>query len=764
MESKYSGLNQQEIKERILSQKQNLVVQRHTRTYAQIIKDNAFTLFNAVNLVLAVLVATTRSYKNMLFLGVVFSNLLIGIFQEIRAKRTLDKLSLQNASTFCAIRNGTIQHIPISEIVLDDIGILHAGDYISCDAILLEGSIEVNESALNGESDPIAKDCDDLVYSGSYVLSGKAIVKIVHVGKDNYIETILEDARRYEKHPSSLRDALDTIIRFCVIGLLPLGIALFVKQFYFSDVSYENVVLSTAAALVGMIPEGLILLTSIALAVGALHLARRRTLVQELYCIETLARVDVLCLDKTGTLTKGEMQVETLISDDPSHCQRILASMMQASSDDNATAKAIRSYTQNLSTQDIVTETLAFSSERKYSAARIQDDYYYLGASSAILNNLSDALIKQQSAYMSQGKRVLVLAKSSLHWNTYDRNGQFLAFIILNDPLREEASEILHYFRSQSVDLKLISGDDVQTASAAAQEAQLADTIKSINCSACSEEELIAQCEDTQIFGRVSAKQKKLIIQTLKQHGHTVAMLGDGVNDVMALKEADCSIAMGAGSDAARQIANLILLDNDFSNMPHIVYEGRRVINNIQRSASLFLVKTIFSFLLTVLTLFLFTSYPFEPIQLTLISTCTIGVPGFLLALQPSKERISGKFITNVLKRSVPSALCVCLSILCAYIFLSILQYPMALLTEMAFFLTAICTFTSLYYCAQPFNRIRMMIFASMLISFLTAILLAPEFFNLSVMPLPATIFCLISLMMIPMIIGYIQKQLMKKL
>lgn len=727
---KYQGLSDNEVFKRITHHQINTKINSTTKSYRQIFQHHFFTLFNLINFILMIFILTTRSFKNMMFTGVVISNLIIGIFQEIRAKRILDKLSLLNESVINIIRNGHIQTKSIYDIVIDDLIILEAGKVIPCDCMIIEGGIEVNESSLTGESDIIYKTIHEQVYSGSYVISGKVIAKVIHVGKDNYIETIHQEAKRFQKHPSQLRDAIDFVIRSCAVLLTPLAITLFIKQYCFLQASYHDSVLSTSAAVIGMIPEGLVLLSSIALAVGSINLAKHHTLVQELYCIETLARVDTLCLDKTGTLTQGHMKVHDIISDKPlASIQQILASMLHVLPDNNATALALRDYVKDVSVTLSFNDILPFQSERKYSAV-YGDESYYLGASSAVLEVTAAQQEKLQSN-MRKGYRVLVLAKGN---DTKDHirieAHQLLAIILFHDPLREDAKDILQYFKQQGVALKLISGDDHETVLNCAKQAELADSLQGIDCSHLSDEKLISACDTTQIFGRVRTRQKQLIIQTLKQQGHIVAMLGDGVNDVMAFKEAHCSIAMGSGSDIAKKIANLVLLNDDFASIPYIVNEGRRVINNIQRSASLFLVKTIFSFMLTILTLCFIIDYPFEPIQLTLISSCTIGIPGFILALQPNQERVQGSFIKNVLMKAFPTSLCIVIAILFTASYVHFMKCPIVFST-MSFYLTSIISFYGLAYISFPFNSLRVIMYISLLSIYLIAVCFFPTIFNI---------------------------------
>lgn len=748
-----NGLNQKQVAERMQAHLYNEQLKQTTKSYQQIIKDNVFTLFNFINAILAAAIIFVQSYKNLLFLGVIISNIAIGIFQEIRAKRVLDRLSLMAAPSATVIRDGVQQEIDIEEVVLDDIMVLQSGDQICSDAIIKEGRLEVNESLLSGESDVVIKSCGDLLYSGSFVTSGKAITQVAHVGKHNYIYEIIKEAKTLKRHKSQLRDSINVILKLIGFIIIPLGVLLFLKHCWIASYSFTESVVSTVAALVGMIPEGLVLLTSVALAVGSINLAKRKTLVQELYCIETLARVDTLCLDKTGTITKGMMQVEdviTLSNDLP--IKTILAACNHALQDDNATAQALKQYAGCES--DWKSEVLLpFSSVRKYSGVTFQEyGTYYIGAYEFLFAQKDPAVIKQLEQYAKQGIRVIVLAhcQESIEEDKPPHDLKLLAYLLLSDPIRAEASETLLYFEKQGVDIKIISGDHPATVHAIAQKAGVLHCDAYVDASTLSDDQLSDAVKKYAVFGRVSPKQKQLMVRLLKEQGHTVAMSGDGVNDVMALKEADCSIAVASGSDAAKNIANLVLLDNNFANMPQIVLEGRRVINNIQRAASLFLVKTTFSTILSILVLFLDTRYPFMPIQLTLISTLTIGMPSFFLALEPNYERVKGNFIMNVLGRALPGALSVITYMIAVNIICSILGYRDEIASTMVVLLTGASGLNVLLRVCNPFTWTRKLLFFSMCFGFIAAVVLVPGLFSLVELPTVALLFVLGGTLTIP--------------
>ena len=731
-----SGLTEEQVKQRIDAGCVNTSEDRITKSYKDIWKDNIFTLFNLINAILAGLIIFIGSFKNLLFLGVVVSNLVIGIFQEVRAKRVLDKLSLITKPYIRVLRNGKEVELHMDDLVLDDIAYLSTGSQVCADAIVREGKLEVNESLVTGESDIICKQAGDSLYSGSFVVSGLAKVQIEHVGKDNYASTIMADAKTFKRHKSQLRDSINFIIKTIGIIIIPLGILLFCKQFFITESTFAEAVVSTVAALLGMIPEGLVLLTSVALAVGSINLARRKTLVQELYCIETLARVDVLCLDKTGTITEGNMQVEDLLplQGTKEEAMEILANMMKALEDDNATALAIRNFVQKEQTSFQPLHILPFSSARKLSAVSFKEQGTYLMGAYEFINEQKDPVVTSQIEDQANlGNRVLVLAhhEGDIQEDVIPKQNTVLALIILSDPIRKEAPKTLDYFLSQGVDVKIISGDDPRTVHEIAHKAHLKNYDRFIDMSTIHDEDIPQAVQEYTVFGRVSPMQKKLMIKALKDQGHITAMIGDGVNDVMALKEADCSISVAEGSEAAKNIANLVLLDNNFANMPVIVDEGRRVINNIQRAASLFLVKTTFSTILSILTLFFMSRYPFQPIQLTLISSLTIGIPSFFLALEANHARVEGNFLINVLGRALPGALCVVLSIIYVNIAACFFTISPDAMSTMCVLLTGASGIVVLYRVCSPFTTKRLLIFSIMTTLFVLAVVFLPNVFSL---------------------------------
>lgn len=726
-----------------------------TKTEKQIILENTFTFFNILNFVLALFVLLVGSFKNLLFLGVIFSNTIIGSFQGIRAKRTIDKLSLISAPKVTVLRDGALQTIAVSEIVLDDVMHLSNGQQICADAIVCDGEVEVNESLITGESDPVVKHAGDELLSGSFIVSGSCYAQVEHIGSENYANRIANDAKYIKKAHSEILHSLDFIVKTLGFTLIPIGLLLFSKQFFILHDTLKDAVVSTVAAMLGMIPEGLILLTSVVFAVSVLRLSKYKTLVQDLYCTESLARVDVLCLDKTGTITEGTMQVDELIPLEgftEQDMTEALTALINVLSGDNPTSNAVKARFTG-ETSWTATETVAFSSARKWSGASFAaHGTYVMGAGEFILRDRFDALREQTEAYAARGERVLLLARTDnafLEGKALPDDLQPVGLIAISDKIRAEAPETLRYFAEQGVTLKVISGDNAVTVSNIAQKAGLAGAENYCDASTLeTEADAAAAIEQYTVFGRVTPQQKLQFVKALKENGHTVAMTGDGVNDVLALKEADCSIAMASGSDAARTVSNLVLLDSNFASMPQVVKEGRRSINNLQRSASLFLQKTIYSTVLSVLFIFLSASYPFEPIQLTFISTLTIGIPSFILALEPNRDRVRGSFLTNVLKKSFPSALTMVLGVL----FLCLFQQPLGLSSEQVSTLSVIVAFTVgfmlMFKLCVPFNALRGVLFGAMLAAFFLGYIFFMDIF--SMVPLSASmLFVLVPLLLV---------------
>lgn len=717
--------------------KKNTVEPIISKSYREIIQQHVFTLFNGINVILAIFVFFTGSYRNMLFMITVILNMLIGLFQEIRSKHMLDKLSLLNQSKIHILKDNQEVEVYIQDVEEKDILVLHAGDEICCDGHILSGNIECNESMLTGESDAIYKKENDTLLSGSFVASGKCYMMADKVGQDTYSYSILKHAKRFKRYPSQLRDSIDTIIKWCTYILIPLGCTLFIKQLI--KTNYTTATLNTVAAVVGMIPEGLVFLTSVALAISSFKLAKQDVLVQELYCIETLARTDTLCLDKTGTLTQGKLSVchvEALEKVDG-----IIGDMMQALPDDNATAVALRTYF-NKQNHNKVISFVPFSSQRKYSSVTFEDGEYKLGAYSYIAKNKSIRVEKQIEEYTKQAMRVVVLMK----------NDFVLAYICLRDELRPDAKDTLNFFKKQGVDIKLISGDDPKTVQALAKKAGFES--ESIDMSCVQDVESVV--DSYSIFGRVTPEQKKELVLALKKRNKTVAMTGDGVNDVMALKEADCSIAMGSGSQACKSVASLVLLENQMNALPVILYQGRCVINNIQRTASLFLVKTLFSIGLSLLTLVCLKNYPFKPIQLTLISALATGIPSFILTLEPNGSIVKGDFLKNVFSKAIPGAVCVILSVIGVSIVGHFVPVSSSQYSTMCTILAGVNALVVLIRVCVPMTILRKILVIVMCSIFLCAMVLFKHFFYIVNLTWYQVVYVVINICLIPYILNVV--------
>ena len=712
-----TGLTNEQVQERIAEGKVNVNENPNTRTYKQIILENTLTFFNFLNIALLVLVLFVRSYKNSMFMGIILINTVIGIIQEIRAKKTIDKLAILTESKTVVLREGKKWSISTEKLVLDDLIFLKTGDQVPADVKVLEGTVEVNESLLTGESDNLSKSQGDELFSGSFVTSGEACCQVIHVGKDNYASQITSEAKEFKRHNSELRNSLNAILKVISIIIVPLGAMLFYKQYMIVGDTLKDSVVNMVAAVLGMIPEGLVLLTSVALTLGSMVLATKKTLVQELYCIETLARVDTLCLDKTGTITEGTMKVEdvqlydtaqttvvqhtakfdpetgepvqnvsalkpevtvsaekengqiqeTVNSETVSQEERqklqeidhIMGNMMSVLHDQNATADALRKRFPSRNDLKLI-HAIPFSSDRKYSGAVFEGrGTYLMGAAQFLFPEGNEELLEHCSSYAQEGYRILVLAHSEQETKGTERPTGLepLGLFLITDVIREEAPDTLAFFDSQGVDLKVISGDDPVTVSAIAKKAGLKNANHYIDATTIkTSEEMQRAVAECSVFGRVTPQQKKQMVQALQSQKHTVAMTGDGVNDVLALREADCSIARAAGSDGAKNIANVVLLDSNFGAMPHIVNQGRRVVNNIRSAASMFLIKTIFSVLLSLITIFFGDAYPFEPIQMSLISACAVGIPTFLLTQENNYNKIDHTFLRHVFMNAFPAA------------------------------------------------------------------------------------------------------------
>ena len=720
------GLSDSQVQERIDAGCVNTQDERITKSYEEIFRDNVLTLFNLINAILAGLIIFIGSFKNLLFLGVVISNLVIGILQEIRAKRVLDKLSLITQPYLKVLRNGKEMELHMDDIVLDDILCLSTGSQVCADAMVVEGRLEVNESLVTGESDIIVKHTHDTLYSGSFVVSGQAKVQVQHVGKDNYAATIMKDAKTFKKHKSQLRDSINFIIKTIGIIIIPVGILLFSKQFFLTESTLPQAIVSTVAALLGMIPEGLVLLTSVALAVGSINLAKRKTLVQELYCIETLARVDTLCLDKTGTITTGDLKVEALLPlcDEAETDMEYIRSFLHYSDDNNATYQALCAQISPCAVHEPKAR-IPFSSLRKWSSA------YFEGYGSLVMGapeKLLEKLDTSFSAIMEEGKRMVVIGRCA---QVIDKDAplpiiQPLYAVIFTDTIRPHVEKTLQFFREEDVNIKIISGDHITAVSAIARQAGLHNWNACLDMSGIGDDPFVIEqlAEQYAVFGRVTPLQKKLLVQALQKKGHAVAMSGDGVNDMLALKEADCSIAIAQGSDAVKQMSQIVLLDSDFSALPMILKEGRRVVNNATRVAGVFFIKTIYSILLSVLCIVMNLPFPFIPIQITLIDLAIEAFPSFLTMLEPDHRKVNGDFLSTVLRNALPNAIAIVYSFL-AIEFMSdgfSIRYDEAV--TMMYVCVAVISMLAVYHSSRPLNRLRTLICICMTAGFILAILL----------------------------------------
>ncbi len=739
------GLSTAEALQRKNAGLSNLVPPSNTKSEWQIIRENTFTFFNFIFIVLAAALILVGSFMNMAFLFVAIANTFIGIYQEIRAKRTVDKLTLVAAGTVLVVRDGERRSVRTDELVRDDIVEFASGDQICADAIVRSGQVYVNESLLTGEVDAISKESGDALKSGSFVISGHCRSQLTHVGANCYAATLAAEAKRNtHSTKSEMMRALTKLIRWVGIALIPLGIVLFLRQYLpvFSNQSLRLSVEGTVAALIGMIPEGLYLLTSIAIAASCLKLAKKRVLIQDMNCIETLAHVDVLCVDKTGTITMPNMLVEEVVPLNPegfSHemIEGILSAFYNGEAPDNETASAMGSRF-SLVTDWQVRKRIAFSSANKWAAADFgEKGCFIVGAPEFVLKERYEPLRELVEQYSANGRRVLLLA-------AYGREAEECldiqaltpaALVLLNNPIRPDAEETFRYFASQGVSVRVISGDNPITVSEIALKAGIPDADRFIDCRTLKEAQDFEEAvKKYTVFGRVTPEQKRSLIQTFKRTGHTVAMTGDGVNDVLALKDADCGIAMASGSQAASQIAQIVLLDSQFSAMPGIVAEGRRVINNIQRAASLFLVKNIFSFALTLSLLFIDITYPLQAVHLSLISSLTIGIPSFFLAMEPNYEIVKGHFMKNVLLKAVPGALTNLILVLLAYVCCSLFHLPNDQFSTMTVWVIATVGFVTLYYVCRPFTKLRIFVFVAMLIAMLVSLIFLKDIFMLSIL------------------------------
>ncbi len=764
------GLTADEVRARIAAGRVNVNMELKTKSVRELIADNLFTLFNLINLILAILVIIAGSFKNLSFLAIVMLNMGIGVVQSLRSKRMVDKLTLLAAKKAVVVRDGVETELDLDEIVIDDLVKLGRGDQIPADAVVISGEAQVNESLLTGESNLIRKTPGADLMSGSFLDSGLVYARVVHVGAENYVAKINNEAKYVKKVNSEILNTLNAIVRFASVIMLPLGIALFVSSlsesyidagspgsglwsWFWDELTHGRVpsdeILTVTGALLGMVPQGLVLLTSSVLAISTIRLGRKSVLAQQLYCIETLARVDVLCLDKTGTITSGRMAVEgtyPLPAGEPAMTGHMpetvslldfaLANIACATSADaNETCKALLDYYDDCAVPSSEPlRVVPFSSAKKWSGASFAEGSFVMGAAQFVLSPDAFASVEHIVSDLANTCRVLVVARVAGFTADGDMLGDAepIGFVAIRDEIRASAPETIEYFIEQGVTLNVISGDDPRTVSSIARVVGIPGADAYVDATTLDTPEKIdAAAGAYHVFGRVTPQQKRELVQALQRQGHTVAMTGDGVNDVLALKEADCSVAMAAGSDAARNVAEIVLVDNDFASMPAVVAEGRRAINNLQRSAALFFTKTLFSMGLAAICI-AFPPYPFQPIQMTLINFFCIGYPGFVLGLEANRARIEGSFLINVIKRAFPASFAVIVAACLCMVGSALFGFNSRTLSTMCLVTTSAVSCCLIWRISQPFTVLRRVLFVSIIIGLSVGILGFPDFFSIA--------------------------------
>lgn len=724
-----TGLTDEEVRQRVEEGLTNRADISTDKTTKEIVVSNVFTYFNLIFLVITILLIMVGSFRNLTFLPIIIGNTVIGIVQEIRAKKTLEKMSLLNAPHADVIRNGSVKQISTEELVKDDVILLTAGKQICADAVVISGNIQVNESLLTGEADEVEKTEGSTLMSGSFVVSGECYARLEKVGNESYISKLSLEAKSMGgKEQSEMIRSINLIVKWVGIVIIPIGLILFWQSHFVNGESITKSVTSTVAAIIGMIPEGLYLLTTVALALSTMKLARKKVLLHDMKSIETLARVDVLCVDKTGTITEPDMKLKEIFLCKNSgadgtqtaltldELKSLILDYANASVDNNATMLALKAYAADTLTNNTsalhrtAVSQQAFSSSLKYGSVTFSDGTYLLGAPEFIMHEDFARIEEEIIPYADKGDRVLLFARYDGENVENGINGSVtpLGFVALANPIRENAVKTFEYFKSQGVAIKVISGDNPRTVSRIAIQAGIESAESFVDAATLDTEDKIADAVNKYtVFGRVTPKQKKQLVKALQAKGHTVAMTGDGVNDILAMKDADCSVAMASGSEAAAQAAQVVLLDSDFAHMPDVVYEGRRVVNNIQRSASLFLVKNIFSLLLSMFSVILMVTYPLEPAQVSLISMFTIGVPGFLLALEPNKDRIKGHFITNVMLKALPGGLTDVIAVGALVVCGEVFCISDASIGTIATLVLSVVGFMILFKISEPLNRMK---------------------------------------------------------
>ncbi len=746
-----TGLTAEQVQKRIEQNLVNITSTKTSKSIWSIIVKNVFTFFNLTCLLVAIALTIVGAYSDMMFMVIVVINTTIGIVQEIKAKKTMDKLSLTNSNFTKVIRDGEEQEIYKTEVVLDDLLVLKPGMQIACDSIVISGNAEVNESLLTGESQPVKKAKGDSLLGGSFVSSGTCIAKVNKIGDDNYIAELSQKAKKFKQAKSELLTSLRALIKIISIFMVPIAILMAYNNYNYyvqnpaQDYSLIYMTITkTAGCIIAMIPAGMFLLTSVALAVSVVRLAKKRTLVQDLYCIEMLARTDVLCLDKTGTLTNGSMSVKDVVllsKQTEKDVDKIVSSMVNAFHDANHTALALKSYFGKPCYS--AEKSIPFSSERKFMACKFRSvGAFKLGAYEFVMDKPSAELKKLAENYSMNGYRVLLLAECDANFSA--TSAKPVALVLLQDNIRKDAPKTIQWFKDNGVDIKIISGDNPITVSEVAKRVGVENYDKYISLYGLSNTDVMEAATKYSIFGRVSPEQKAILVKALKAQGKTVAMTGDGVNDILALKEADCSIAIAAGSDAARSVSQLVLLDSNFSSMPSVVAEGRRVVNNIQKSSSLFLMKTIFAICIAVFVLCLNKTYPFSPIQFTLLEIFVIGLPSFFLALQPNTNKIQGRFLINIAKTTLPAGLCLIASTITMYIYQMFTGISTEVLVTMASLAILAIGFLALFKMCKPFNWFKTIMYFACLALTITAVVVLYDLFKYVPLAYPEILFLII--------------------
>ena len=751
-----SGLSTAEVEFRKKAGLSNESVDSSTKTVAQIIRSNVVTYYNLIFLIITILLIVVGSFRDLTFLPIIIANMLIGIIQELRSKKILDDLTILNTPKITVWRNGSDQEVLADELVQDDVITLSAGRQIPADALVLSGNITVNEALITGEADEIVKKEGDSLFSGSFVISGECMAKLEKVGKDSYISGLmLQATQTKEGEQSEMIRALNRLVQTVGVIILPIGAILFLQQYFFSGATMKDSVTGMVAAILGMIPEGLYLLASVAMVVSVMRLGKQKVLIHDMKCIETLARVNVLCVDKTGTITVPEMEVAQFIlakdqnlaaEEEKNKVAKTISDCVRALPCDNATMEALQQYfTEPM--ENSAEKIVPFSSATKYSGVVLAGKAYVVGAPEFVLRQDYAAVQGTIEVFLEKGYRVLVFAEyeGNLDGKELTENATPIAFILLNNAIREGAMDTFRYFSKRGVEVKVISGDNPVTVSEIAKKAGIRHAEKQVDAATLKTAEAVRKAaKKYTVFGRVTPEQKRLLVQALKEQGKTVAMTGDGVNDILALKDADCSIAMASGSEAASHVAQLVLLDNDFNKMPAVVMEGRRVVNNIGRTASLYLVKNIFSFFLAFFTLFATLPYPFSPAQLTLVSAVTIGIPSFILAMEPNESLVKGKFLRNVLFRALPAAMTDLAMVVGILLFYIAFHLDDTAMITICTGVMGIVGLMMVHRTCQPYNTIRKVMIVVLGVLFVIAYFGFPALFNLQKLDLQSALILIV--------------------